>query len=94
MGSINEHVQLVQLLYIRLDLRQFLLVALLASLETGGVDQSNVSDLLVISINLIPSSLQTLTNLPNLLLREALSASKRSYLSSLFLACKFWIILY
>ena len=86
MGSINEHVQLVQLLYIRLDLRQFLLVALLASLEAGGVDESKVGNLLVIAVDLVPLALEALSNFPNFFLGEALPAYPKSYLSSLLRA--------
>jgi hypothetical protein len=87
--SINEHVQFVQLLNVRLDFRQFLLVAFLASLESGGVDEPNVRNFLVIAVDLVPLALEALSNVPNFFCGEAVSACHKCYLSSLLLAWRF-----
>lgn len=73
MGSINEDVEFIEFLDICLNFGQFLLIALLPPLQSGGVNQSDMRDLLVIPIDLIPLPLQPIPDLPDLLLREALS---------------------
>lgn len=71
--SFYEDIEFVELLDICLYLSQLLLISFFPSFEASRIDQSYMSNLLIFFIDLIPFSLKTITQLPDLLLREAMS---------------------
>lgn len=71
--SFYEDIEFVELLDICLYLSQLLFISFFPSFEASRIDQSYMSDLLIFFIDLIPFSLKTITQLPDLLLREAMS---------------------
>ena len=71
--SFYEDIEFIELLDICLYLSQLLLISFFPSFEASRIDQSYMSDLLIFFIDLIPFSLETITQLPDLLLREAVS---------------------
>lgn len=71
--SFYEDIEFVELLDICLYLSQLLFISFFPSFEASRIDQSYMSDLLIFFIDLIPFSLETITQLPDLLLREAMS---------------------
>lgn len=71
--SLDEDICLVQFLDILLNFRQLPLIILFSAFESRSVNQSHMGHLLVLLIDLIPLSLESLTNFVNLFLRENLS---------------------
>ena len=70
-GSINKNVGLIELLDVRLDFCQLLLIALLPALQSEGVHQMDVSQLLVLVVDFIPLVLEALPDLVDLYFRKA-----------------------
>ena len=71
--SINKDIQLVQLLDIGFNIRQLLFSPFLSSLQTCRIDQSHVSQFLVITVNLVPFPLQPSSDFPHLILTQTFS---------------------
>lgn len=69
--SFYENVVLVQLFDVGFDLFELLFVALLSALQPDGVDDSDVRELLVLLVDLVPLGLEALSDGVDLLVREA-----------------------
>lgn len=70
MASLHKHIVLIQLLNIALNLRQLLLIPLFPSLEPNRVDHPDVSQLLVLLVDLVPLALEPLPKGMDLFLGE------------------------
>jgi len=71
--SFDKDINFIEFLNICLNLSELLFIAFFSSFESSSINQSYMSDLLIFSIDLVPFSLETITKLPDFLLREALS---------------------
>lgn len=70
--SINKYIQFVQFLDVCLYFRQLLLVIFLSTLETSGVYQPYMCYFLVLTVNLVPFSFETLSDFSHFSLTETL----------------------
>ena len=71
--SINEYVQFVKFLDIGFDLTQLFLIAFLSSLESSCINQPNMGQFLILSVDLVPFPLEAFSDLFNFVFAKTFS---------------------
>ena len=95
LSLVDKYVKLVELLYVSFNCSQLFFVFFFLCFQTDGINNSNMSQFLILKVYFIPFALQSLSDCINLFFRKTFpNFNLKNYFCWLYCSWRFWIILY